>query len=90
MRRVCEITVTLDFIFRLVVCSTEDVLFNISCLDELEGIEQLYVLMWFNKSQLDTPFKCEYIKVLMWTLGPLFSKNVHQIAAFLCFFGFQW
>ena len=65
MRRVCEITVTLDFIFRLVVSSTEDVLFNISCLDELEGIEQLYVLMWFNKSQLDTPFKCEYIKVLM-------------------------
>ena len=28
VRRICEITVTLDFIFRLVHCSSEDVSFN--------------------------------------------------------------
>ena len=42
---VYEITVTLDFIFRLMLCSREDVSFNIICLNTLEGIKQLYLLM---------------------------------------------
>ena len=36
--RICEITVTLDFIFRLVLYSHEDVSFNIICLNVFEGI----------------------------------------------------
>ena len=47
VRRICEIMVTLDFIFRLVHCSSEDVSFNSICLDVLEGIKQFYMLMWF-------------------------------------------
>ena len=39
--------VTLDFIYRLVHCSSEDVSFNNICLDVLEGIKQFYLLMWF-------------------------------------------
>ena len=42
---VYEITVTLDFIVRLMLCSREDVSFNIICLNVLEGIKQLYLLM---------------------------------------------
>ena len=42
---VYEITVTLDFIFRLMLCSRKDVSFNIICLNVLEGIKQLYLLM---------------------------------------------
>ena len=44
MRRICEITVTLDFIFRLVLCRREDVSFNIVCLNVLEGIKPYYLL----------------------------------------------
>ena len=36
VRRICEITVTLDFIFPLVHCSSEDVSFNCICLNVLE------------------------------------------------------
>ena len=43
VRRICEITVTLDFIFRLVHCSSEYVSFNSICLDVLEGIKQFYL-----------------------------------------------
>ena len=57
VRRICEIMVTLDFIFRLVYYSGEDVSFNIICLNVLEGIKQFYLLMWFKKTRLDTPFK---------------------------------
>ena len=38
VRRICEIMVTLDFIFRLVLYSHEDVSFNIIFLNVLEGI----------------------------------------------------
>ena len=57
VRRICEITVTLDFIFRLVPCSGEDVSFNSICLSVLEGIKQLNLLMWFKIIHLETPFK---------------------------------
>ena len=33
VRRICEITVALDFIFRLVHCSSEDVSFNSICMN---------------------------------------------------------
>ena len=45
VRRICEITVALDFIFRLVHCSCEDVSFNSICLNALEGIKQFYMLI---------------------------------------------
>ena len=40
MQRIWEITVTLDFIFWLMLCSHADVSFNIICLNVLEGIKQ--------------------------------------------------
>ena len=55
VRRICEITATLDSIFRLVHCSSEDVSFNSICLNALEGIKQFYLLMWFKKTRLETP-----------------------------------
>ena len=59
VRRICEITVTLDFIFRLVLCSHEDVSFNSICLNVLEDIIQFYLSMWFKKSRLETLFKSD-------------------------------
>ena len=47
----------LDFIFRLVLCSSEDVSFNSICLNVLEGIKQLYLLMWFKKTRIETLFQ---------------------------------
>ena len=44
VRRICEITATLDFIFRLVLYSHEDVSFNIICLNVLEGIDQFLLV----------------------------------------------
>ena len=55
----------LDFIFRLVHCSIEDVSFNIICLNVLEGITQFYLLMWFKKTRLENPFKGDNIKALV-------------------------
>ena len=59
VRRICEITVTLDFIFRLVLCSHEDVSFNSICLNVLEDIIQFYLSMWFKKNRLETLFKSD-------------------------------
>ena len=53
---------TLDFILRLVLCSREDVSFNMICLNVLKGNKQLYLLMWFKKYRLETPFKCGIVK----------------------------
>ena len=44
--KISEITVTFDFIFRLVLYSREYLLFNSICLNVLEGIKQIYLLMW--------------------------------------------
>ena len=55
---------TLDFIFRLVLCSRGDVSFNIICLNVLEGIKQFYLIMWFKKNRLETPFKDDNVKAL--------------------------
>ena len=68
---------TLDIIFRLVHCSSEDVLFNSICLNLLEGIQQ---------SRLGTPFKGDNVKALVKTsncenLVLYFSQKVQKIAA---------
>ena len=94
MRRICEITVTLDFIFRLVHCSSEDVSFNRVCLNVLEGIKQFYLLMWFKKTQLETPFKGDNVKALVKTsncenLVLYFSERVQKIAEFAMLFWFS-
>ena len=83
--------VTLDFIFRLVLYSHEDVSFNIILLNVLEGIKQLHLSMWFKKTRLETPFKGDTLKALIKTsncenLVLYFSKTVQKIAAFAMLF----
>ena len=85
---------TLDFIFRLVHCSSEDVSFNIICLNVLEGIKQFYLLMWFRKTRLETPFKGDNVKELVKTsncenLVLYFSEKVQKFAAFAMLFWFS-
>ena len=93
VRRICAITVTLDFIFRLVHCSREGVSFNRICLNLLEGIKQFYLLMWFKKPRLETPFKGDNVKALAKTsncenLVLYFSEKIQKIAAFAMLFWF--
>ena len=57
--------VTLDFIVRVVLYSHEDVSFNIIFLNVSEGIKQFHLSMWFKKTQLETPFKGDYVKALI-------------------------
>ena len=94
VRRICEIMVTLDFIFRLMHCSNEDVSFNIIFLPVLEGIKQFYLLMWFKKTRLETPFKGDNVKASVKTsncenLVLYFSEKVQKIAAFAMHFWFS-
>ena len=91
VRRICEIMLTLDFIFRLVHYCSEDVSFNIICLNVLEGIKQFYLSMWFKKIRLETPFKGDNVKALVITsycenLVLYFSEKVQKIAAFAMLF----
>ena len=91
VRRICEITVTLECIFRLVHCSSEDVSFNSICLNVFEGIKQFYLLMWLKKTRLETTFKGDNVKALVKTsncenLVLYFSETVQKIAAFAMFF----
>ena len=95
VRRICDITVMLDFTFRLVHCSSENVSFNSICLNVLEGIKDFYMLMWFKKTRLETAFKGDCVKALVktsqivkiWSFISLikFRKLQHL----LCFLGFQ-
>ena len=64
VRHICEITVALVFIFRLVLCSREDVSFNSMRLNVLEGIKQFYLLMLFQETRLETPFEGDTVKAL--------------------------
>ena len=87
VRRICEITVTLDFIFRFVLCSHEDVSFNIICLNVLEGIKRFYLSMWFKKNRRETPFKGDNVKTFIKTsnceeMVLCFSEKSQIIAAF--------
>ena len=84
---------TLDFIFQLVLCSHEDVLFNSICLNMLEGIKQFYLLMWFKKKRLETPFKGDNVKAFIKTsncenMVLYYSEQVQKTAAFAMFFSF--
>ena len=93
MRRICEIIVTLDFIIRLVHCSSEDVSFNSICLNVLEGIKQFYLLMWFKRTRLETPFKGDNVKALVKTsncenMVLYFSEKVQKIAELALLFWF--
>ena len=94
VRRICEITVTLELIFWLVLCSHEDVSFKSICLKRLEGIKQFNLLIWFNKNRLETPFKGDNVKALIKTsncenMVLYFSEKFQEIAVFAVFFGFQ-
>ena len=85
---------TLDFILWLVHCSSKDVSFSIICLNVLEGIKQFYLLMWFKKTRLESPFKCDNVKALVKTsncenLVLYFSEKVQKIAAFAMLFWFS-
>ena len=85
---------TLDFIFRLVHGSSEDVSFNIICLNVLEGIKQVYLLMWFKKTRLEPPFKGDNVKGLVKpsnceNLVLNFSEKVRKIASFAMLFWFS-
>ena len=94
VRRIGEIVVTLHFVFRRVHCSSEDVSFNIICLNVLEGIKQFYLLMWFKKTQLETQFKGDNVKALVKpsnceNLVLYFSEKNQKIAAFAMLFWFS-
>ena len=65
--RIFKIMVTLDFIFRLMLYSHEDVSFNIIFLNVLEGMKQFHLSMWFKKNRLETPFKGDNVKALIKT-----------------------
>ena len=95
VRRIWKITVTLDFIFRLVHYSSEDVSFNSICLNVLEGIKQFNLLMWLKKTRLETPFKGDTVKALVkrqilktWSFISL--KKFRKLLHLLCLFDFQW
>ena len=93
VRRFCEITVTLNFIFWLVHCSSKNVSFNSICLNVLEGIKQFYLLMWFKKNRLETLFNGDSVKALAKTsncenLVLYFSEKVQKFAAFAMLFWF--
>ena len=85
---------TLDFILPLVHCSSEDVSFSIICLNVFEGIKQLYLLMWFKKTRLETPFKSDNVKALVKTsncenLVLYFSEKNQKLQHLLCFLVFS-
>ena len=74
--------------------SHEDVSFNIICLNELEGIKQFYLLMWFKKKRLETPFNVDNVKALIKTLNHenlvlYFSAKVQKTAEFAMHFWFS-
>ena len=67
---------------------------TVFCLNVLEDIKQFYLLMWFEKTQIETPLKGDNVKALVKTskcenLVLYFSEIVHKLQHLLCFFGFQ-
>ena len=72
------------------LCSSKDVSFNNICLNVLEGIKQLYLLMWFNQYRLVTPFNGDNVKVAKCDyLVHYFLKEAQQIEAFAVLFCFS-
>ena len=85
---------TLNFIFRLVHCSSEDTSFNIICLNMLEEITRFHLLTWFKKTRLETPFKSDNVKAIVKTsncekLVLYFSEKSQKIEAFAMLFWFS-
>ena len=75
-------------------CSSEDVSFNNIYPNVLESIEHFNLLMWFKKTRLETPFKCDNVKALVKTsncenLVLYFSEKVQKIAAFATYVWFS-
>ena len=73
---------------------SEGVSFNIICLNVLEGIKQFYLLMWYKKIRLETPFKGDNVKALVKTskcenLVFYFSEKDQKTAAFAMLFWFS-
>ena len=95
VRPIFEITLTFDFIYRLMHCSSEDVSFNSICLNVMESIKQFYLLMsGSKKTQQEIPFKGDNVKALVktsncenWVL--YFSEKVQKIAALAMLFWFS-
>ena len=76
------------------LCSHEDVSFNIISLNVLEGIKQFYLSTWFKKTRLETLFKGDNVKALIKTsnfekLVLYFSEKSQKIAAFAMLFWFS-
>ena len=74
--------------------SREDVSSNSICLNVLEDIKLFYLLMWFKKTRLETPFKGDDVKALIKTsncknLVLYFSEKVRKIAVFAMLFWFS-
>ena len=72
-------------------CSSEYDSFNSICLNVLEDIKQFYLLMWFKKTRLETPFKGDNVNALVKTsncenLVLYFSEKVPKTAAFSMLF----
>ena len=60
----------------------------------LEGIKQLYLLIWFRKIRLEKPFKGDNVKALVKTsncdnLVLYFTEKVQKISEFAMLFGFS-
>ena len=78
------------FYIQLILCSCEDVSFNNICLNVMEGIKQLHLLMWFNENRLETPFNGNNVKASKCeNLDLYFLKKVQQIEAFAVLFCFS-
>ena len=86
VRRICEITVTLEFIFRLVLYSHEDVSFTTIYLNVFKGIKQFNLPMWFMKKRLETQFEGDNVKAFCKKMVIYFSEKVQKIAAFAILF----
>ena len=72
----------------------KDASFNSICLNVLEGIKQFYLLMWFKKTRLETPFKGDNVKASVKTsncenLVLNFSEEIQKIVEFAVLFWFS-
>ena len=67
--------------------------FNSICLNVFEGLKQFYMLMWFKKTRLETPFRGDNVNALIKALycenlALYFSVKVEKIAVFAMLFRF--
>ena len=81
---------TLDFIFRLVLYSHEDISFSIICLYVWEH-QTVFLYNVLQENRLEIPFKCDNVKALIKTsiyenLVLYFSKKVQKIRAIAMLF----